>query len=110
MKLNRCSLAGAAALAALALLAATPARASDVYWSVGVQAAPGVVIGASNAPRVYVQPQPVYLPPQPIYVHPHPQPRSYYVQPAPVVYYYVKPGHRHWKQRHHGHGHGHHGG
>ena len=88
MKLNRNVFAGAAAVAALALLAAAPARAGDVYWSVGVQAAPGVVVGASNAPPVYVHPQPVYVQPQPVYVQPRPYPRSFYVQPAPV---YVQP-------------------
>lgn len=119
MKLNRNVFAGAAAVAALALLAAAPARAGDVYWSVGVQAAPGVVVGASNAPPVYVHPQPVYVQPQPVYVQPRPYPRSFYVQPTPVYvqpqpvypvgYYYVKPGHRHWKHgpRGHGYGYGH---
>lgn len=52
------------------------AKASDVYWSVGVQS-PGVQLGVSNAP------------PAPVYVQ---RPRPVYVQPAPVVVY---PGYRH---------------
>lgn len=112
---NRSVFAGAAAVAALAVLASAPARASDVYWSVGVQAAPGVTIGATNAPPVYYQPAPVYVRPAPVYVQPQP---VYYVRPAPVVvyqpapifgtrYYGVPPGHGHWKHKnkHRGHGH-----
>ena len=72
------SIAGAAG-ALLAALAAVPAHASDVYWSVGVQAAPGVTVQVGSAPRVVVQ-------------------------QAPVVY--VKPGHRHWDRRDHRHHHG----
>lgn len=83
-----------AALAGLAL-AAGAAQARDVYWSVGVQAAPGVVVGVGNhrpvvvAPApVYVQPVPVYVQPAPVYVHPAPvyvQPQPQYIVP-PVVY------------------------
>jgi hypothetical protein len=52
------------------------ARASEVYWSVGVHS-PGVQLGVSNAP------------PRPVYVQ---RPSRVYVQPAPVVVY---PGYRH---------------
>ena len=72
----------AAVLALAAAGTATVAQArSDVFFSVGANVAPGVVLGVSNAP--------VYYPP-PVY------PQSYYVQPAPVYYggydpYYVRP-------------------
>lgn len=99
-----------AACAALALLAAAgAAQARDnVYWSVGIEAAPGVTLGVGNHRPVLVAPAPVYVAPQPVYVAPPPvlvYPRSYYVQPAPVYYasgpvYYGKPKkwkkHRHW--------------
>ena len=108
-------------VAVAALGSASVAQARDnVYWSVGIDAAPGVSVGVGNhrpvvvAPQpVYVQPQPVYVQPCPVYVQPRPvyvqpqtiyaQPRvayphNYYVQPAPV--YYGPPGHwkhdRHW--------------
>jgi hypothetical protein len=119
---SRSILLKAAALLGLSLAALGSAHARDnVYWSVGVDAAPGVSVGVSNHRQpVYVQPQPVYVAPQPVYVQPqtvYVQPQSiyaqprviypgpvYYVQPTPV--YYGPPGH--WK---HGHGHGHgHGG
>lgn len=106
-----------AALGLAALGASGLAQARDhVYWSVGVDAAPGVSIGIGNSrpvvvhQPVYVQPQPVYVQPQPVYSYPQPiyhqqptyqhsqpyyapQPqvvhrRPYYVQPAPV---YVRP-------------------
>ena len=105
--------AAAAALAIAALGTASVAQARDnISWSVGINAAPGVVIGATNgyyAPPVYVQPQTYY--PANVY------PSSYYVQPAPIyvappvyyrpapVYYgpsvYYRGGHRH----HRGHRH-----
>lgn len=107
MKLNRFVFAGAAAIAALAALASAPARASDVTWSVGVHAAPGVTIGATNARPYYVQPAPVYVASQPVYV----QPPGYYVRPAPVYpigYYYAPAPRGHWKHGHkHHRGHGH---
>lgn len=101
--------AGALALAAVA----TTAQARDVYWSVGIHAAPGVAVGLGNVP-VYA-PQPVYVAPQPVYVAPRPvyvtAPPVYYVQPAPVYYGY---GHKHKHKHHHsgrgwhkGHGHRH---
>jgi hypothetical protein len=109
MKLLRSAL-----LAGLALAAAGLAQARDnVYWSVGVDAAPGVTVGVGNyrpAP-VYMAPQPVYIAPAPIYA---PPPRVYYqpvyVQPAPVYYGYgygygPRHGKKWHKNRHHGHRH-----
>ncbi len=119
----------------LAALAAAPlAWAGDsVFWSIGVAPAPGVFVGASNAPatvvvpapvRVKPTPQPVYVTPYPVYVRPAPQvvygaPAAVYVQPPAYLVYpepaFVPPGHqrhghRHW-QRGRGHdrepGHGH---
>ena len=110
MTISRSNIVKAAAAAAVAFAAlgtASVAQARDnINWSVGINAAPGVVIGASNgyyAPPVYVQPQTYY--PQNVY------PSSYYVQPAPIyvappvyyrpapVYYgpsfYYRDGHRH---------------
>jgi hypothetical protein len=82
------------ALAGVAALAAVPvANASDnVYWSIGVNAAPGVSVGVSNARPVYVQPAPIYMHPQPVVVHSPPR----YVMPSPVysqpnVYYTPPP-------------------
>ena len=99
-----------AAAAALALLglAGTAQAGSDVYWSVGIDAAPGVTLGGGNHRPVYVQPAPVYVAPQPVYVAPPPvvvYPRGYYVQPAPVYYagpvYYGKPKHhKKWRSKH----------
>jgi hypothetical protein len=100
------------AAAALVALAAGAAQARDnVTWSVGIDAAPGVSIGATNARPVLVAPAPVIVAPQPVYV----APRPVYVAPRPVVLVepepvYVVPGkHKGWKKhhRHHGHGHGH---
>lgn len=112
--LNRNLFAGAAAIAALLALALAPARANDVTWSVGVHAAPGVHIGATNARPYYVQPAQVYVAPQPVYVQPpgyYVRPAPIYVRPAPVYHtgYYYGPaprGHGHWKH-HHKHGRGH---
>jgi hypothetical protein len=99
-----------AGLAMLGLVGAAQAR--DVYWSVGIDAYPGVSVGVSNARPVYVAPQPVYVAPAPVYV---PPPRVYYqpvyqpvyVQPAPVYYgspYYYGPRGKH-KHKHHKHWH-----
>ena len=110
MKLKFSRILAAAGVVALAALG-TAAQARDVYWSVGVNAAPGVAIGVGNAPvyapqPVYVAPQPVYMAPQPVYVAPRPvyMPRPVYVAPAPVYYgygpYYHREyhrGHRHWR-------------
>jgi hypothetical protein len=102
-------LARAILVTAAALLAAAGAQARDnVYWSVGIEAAPGVTLGVGNTRPVVVAPAPIYMAPQPIYVAPQPvvvYPRGYYVQPAPVYYaggpvYYAKP--KKWKKHHHG--------
>ena len=71
--------AAAAVLAVAALGATGAAQAGGVFWSLGVDS-PGLALGLSNAPPVYVAPQPVYVQPQPVYL----QPQGYYVQPAPV--------------------------
>ena len=103
-----------ALVALLALGAAGLAQArSDVYWSVGVHAAPGVTLGVGNVGPVYA-PAPVYVAPQPVYVAPPP---VVYYRPAPVyygaapVYYNAAPvyyGHRHGRHKHRKHGHWHH--
>lgn len=93
------------ALLALAALGSGAAQArSNVYFNVGVQAAPGVAVNVGNVPPVVVAPAyPVYVAPAPVYYAPPP---VYYVRPAPVYYGYgyapVYYGHRH-----HGHRHGH---
>ena len=87
----------AAALIAAGALAAAPAHAGRVIWSVGI-GAPGVAIGASNG---YYAPAPVYYAPAPVYYAP-----SYY---APFYFgatYHSRPRHhRHWTppppRRHH---------
>ena len=106
----------ALAVAALGLAAAGGAQARDVYWSVGIDAAPGVSVGVGNHRPVVVQPAPVYVTPPPVI---YTQPQVVYTQPqvlypngylAPVVVhqpqYY---GHRH-HGGHHWRGHGGHGG
>ena len=55
-------------LGALGAASAVHAR-SDVYFSIGVQPAPGVYV--QPAP-VYVQPRPGYVAPRPVVVAPHP--------------------------------------
>jgi hypothetical protein len=108
MKLTFSRMLAAAGVMALAA-AGTSAQARDVYWSVGVNAAPGVAIGVGNAP-VYVQPQPVYVQPQPVYMAPRPvyfAPAPVYYAPPPVAVYYGPSyyhgghrghrGHRHWR-------------
>jgi hypothetical protein len=98
----------AAALLALAVGAGTAQARDNVFWSLGVEAAPGVSVGVSNARPVLVAPQPVYVAPQPVYV----APRPVVVQPRPVVLVeqpvYVVPGHRGHKHKHRHHGHRHH--
>ena len=112
----------ALAVAALGLAAAGGAQAKDVYWSVGVDAAPGVSVGVGNTRPVIVQPAPVYVPPPVIYA---PPPQVVYAPPPQVVYpgyYAARPvvvqgpvyraygGHYHgghWRA-HGGHGHGKH--
>ena len=80
----------AAVATAATLLAAGTARASDVYWSIGISAPPiGTVIsnGPVYAPAPIYAPVPVYSPPPVIYTPPpvvyRPAPRVVY--PAPVV-------------------------
>lgn len=106
MKLNIVRTLAAAGAVALATLA-TGAQARDVYWSVGIDAAPGVSIGVGNARPVYVAPAPVYVAPAPVYYA-----EPVYVRPAPVYYYgapvyYGPPGrHKGWHKKHHkGHRH-----
>jgi hypothetical protein len=99
-----------AAIGLIALAAAGSAAhaRSNVYWSVGVQAAPGVSIGVGNGVPVYAAPQPLYVAPAPVYVAPlpvvvTPAPVYYGYGPAPVYYsggYYVRPGKR-WHNKHH---------
>jgi hypothetical protein len=72
----------AAGLAIAATLAAVPARAGDVHWSIGVNLPvhPNVSIGVHSAPPVIYRPVPVYGPPV-VYA---PPPRVVYA-PAPVI-------------------------
>jgi len=100
----------AAALLALAMGAGTAQARDNVFWSLGVDAAPGVSLGVSNTRPVVVAPQPVYVAPQPVYVAPRPvvvHRPVVLVQPEPV---YIErgrhKGHKH-KHRHRGHRHGH---
>lgn len=133
MTSNRSLIGKAALLGGLAFAALGTAQARDVYWSVGVHAAPGVHVGVGNhrpAPPVVVAPAPVIVP-QVAYTSPpviYTQPQVvypggiYYAQPAPVVVYrngwtrsqWDGPRHHkhggHWRGhggRGHGHGHGH---
>jgi hypothetical protein len=116
MKLTPVRMLAATGVVALAA-AGTAAQARDnVYWSLGVQAAPGVSLGVGNVRPVYVAPAPVYVAPVPVYVAPAPV----YVAPAPVYYgyapaplyyssgYYVRPGkHKGWHNKHDQHPHSH---
>lgn len=105
-----------AALALGALGTASVAQARDnINWSIGINAAPGVVIGANNGYRpYYVQPAPVYVQPQTYYAPPiysgnvypanvypstYYSPAPVYVQPAPVYY-----GPRYYNGHRGGHG------
>src|SRR5438128_3282484 len=99
MTLSR-SFTAKAAVAAVALAAAgtaTVAQARDhVYFSIGANVAPGVVVGASNAPYyygpTYYAAAPVYYPPAPVYYEPAPvyydSGPVYYGAPAVAVRYY----------------------
>ena len=110
MKFSRYVAVAAVALAAAGTASVAQAR-SNVYFSVGANVAPGVVIGASNAPvyyppvyaaPVYVQPAPVYYEPAPIYYRPAP---VYDVQPAPGYWrgerwrHHHRHHHRDWDDR-----------
>ena len=110
-----------AALAGLALAAMGTAHARDVFWSVGVHAAPGVHVDVGNhrpvvvhpAP-IIVQPAPVFVQPAPVFVQPRIVPHVVYTQPQ-VVYpgpIYSTGSHGHGFRHGHGHrfdGHGHRG-
>ena len=109
MKFDRSVYLKAAAAATVALAAlgtATVAQARDnVYWSLGVQAAPGVSIGVGNARPVvlapaYYAPAPVYVQPQTVYYEPAYYPSTAVYVGAPIYaggYWYWGPGHvRHW--------------
>jgi hypothetical protein len=110
MKFSRSGFAklAAAAVAFAALGTASVAQArSNVYFSVGANVAPGVVIGASNYAPAYYPPvytQPYYVQPAPVYYAPtyYAPPPPIYYRPAPVYFgarFYG--GHRH-HFRHHG--------
>jgi hypothetical protein len=114
LKLSR-AMAAAAAVVLAALGTAAQAR-DNVYWSVGIDAAPGVSVGVGNyrpAYPVYVQPAPIYVAPAPVYV-PRPvyyAPPPVYYAPAPVYYgsYYRHPGkHKGWHKKHNHHRRHHH--
>ena len=118
MKLSRSLIAkaGAAALVLAAAGTASVAQARDhVTFSIGAAVAPGVVIGASNAPYGYYGPRyyapaPVYYTPAPVYYEPAPAVVYYgpeYYDPAVRIryvwspqyhrYYYMHGGRRHWR-------------
>lgn len=88
--------AAALALGAFGAMSTAHAR-SDVYFSVGVQTAPGV----------YVEPAPVYVQP-PVYA----APTEVYVRRGPPAYEYryederawrrAEWRHRYWRHNHHG--------
>ena len=80
-----------AALALAAFGAASAAQArSDVYFSIGVQGAPGV----------YAEPAPVYVQPRPVYVQPpfYAGPAEVYVNPGPQFYGPSYDDRRAWRQ------------
>lgn len=100
---------GLAALS-LALLAVPASANGDVFWSIGVTPAPGMVVGASNLPPpVYAPPRVVYTPPAVVYAPPrvvHSSP-VYMVLPAPLHWHQPHPGRGHAHGHGHGRGHGH---
>jgi hypothetical protein len=109
MKLNFARICAATGVVALATMGTVAQARDNVYWSVGIDAAPGVSIGVGNARPVYVAPAPVYVAPAPVYVRPAPVYYAepvYYVRPAPVyyaqpVYGYGHPGkHKGWHKKH----------
>ncbi|HET8744978.1 MAG TPA: hypothetical protein VFM98_05210 [Ramlibacter sp.] len=92
-----------AAFAFVALAAGTAQARDNVTWSVGIEAAPGVSVGATNARPVLVAPPPVVVAPQPVYV----APRPVVVQRSPVVVVeqpvHVVPGKHKGHHKHHHH-------
>ncbi|WP_395689833.1 hypothetical protein [Caenimonas koreensis] len=118
MKFSSFAKTAAVALVVAGAAGAAQAR-SNVFFSVSAPIAPGVVIGASNAPyypQVYSQP---YYAPAPVYYSSNYYPAeyypttyypttyyqpTYYVRPAPVIYggYYGRPVYRAGHYRHHG--------
>ena len=92
----------------LGTIAAAPmAQAHDnVYWSIGVTPAPGVVVGAGNLPPpvVYAPPRVIYTPPPVVYAAPRVVYSSplYVAQPAPPPWYGPHPGRGHAYGRGHG--------
>lgn len=100
------------ALTVVAFAAAAGAHAGDVQYSIGANVAPGVSVGITNAPPVYVQPAPVLVAPQPVYVQRAPVvvvPQPVYVEGAPEVRYVERGRHerheheKHEKHEHHDH-------
>lgn len=98
-------LLAAVTFVALAAVGSAAQARDNVYWSLGIDAAPGVSLGLGNARPVVVAPAPVYLAPQPVYLAPQPvyvAPQPVYVAPAAV--YYGPPGRRvGWHRHHHRH-------
>ena len=99
MKLNPARILAAAGLVALAAVGTAAQARDNVYWSLGVEAAPGVSLGVGNVRPLYVAPRPLVIAPAPVY----------YVRPAPVYYgygpHYSHPGkhkghHKHNRQGH----------
>jgi hypothetical protein len=112
MKLNPVRILAATGVVALATVGTAAQARDNVYWSLGVQAAPGVSLGVGNVRPVYVAPAPVIVAPvyvAPAPVHVAPAPVYYGYGPAPVYYssgYYVRPGkHKGWHDKHGQHGH-----
>ena len=97
-----------AAVAFLALAAGAAQARDNVFFSVGVEAAPGVSVGVSNVRPAVIAPAPVVVAPQPVYVAPRPVVVSRPVMVVEEPVYVVPGGHRgHHKHHHHGR-HGHH--
>lgn len=108
MKLKLSRFFAAAAAVALAALAGTAQARDNIYWSIGVDAAPGVTLGVGNVRPVMVAPAPVLVAPPPIYVAPRPVVVSQPVVYArPVVVYDVYPRHGKHRKWHHKHRHHH---
>lgn len=111
MKLKSFRPLAAIGVFAAAALGGTAHAGSNVYWSVGIDAAPGVSIGVGNTRPVVIAPAPVYVAPAPVYLAPRPvvlAPAPVYVQPGPVYVQYAHPGKRKgWYKKHH-HRHHHH--